>query len=105
MEFNIAHFRNHGVRHLWVNCNDPARNCSAVMSLDGLPDDLVLADLKSTLRCAKCGREGVEVRPDWRILDIAEIPYEDGTTRDYPSADWWARACGCDPGHLGLIPG
>src|SRR5215472_2509872 len=78
---NIAYFRNHGVRHVWVNCNDQSCNYEAVMSLDGLPDDLVLADLKSTLRCAKCGREGVDVRPDWEILHIAEIPYEDGTIR------------------------
>jgi hypothetical protein len=32
------------------------------MSIDGLPDDLVLADLKPRMRCVKCGRKG-ETRP------------------------------------------
>lgn len=78
---DIAHFRKNGITHLWVNCTGPACNYEAIMSLEGLPDDLVLADLKPRIRCAKCGREGIDVTPDWRILHIAEIPYKDGTTR------------------------
>jgi len=80
---NIAYFRNHGARHLWVNCNDQACNCEAVMSLDGLPDDLVLADLKSTLRCAKCGREGVDVSVH-ETADHAPSQVDTAPPRSYP---------------------
>jgi hypothetical protein len=63
---NIEHFRSHGVTHLWINCADFTCNHQALMSLEGLPVDLVLADLKPRMRCAKCGRRGADVRPDWR---------------------------------------
>jgi hypothetical protein len=65
---DVEHFRNHGVTHLRINCVDPACNHHTLISLEGLPDDLVLADLKPTLRCAKCGRKGADVRPDWRSV-------------------------------------
>jgi hypothetical protein len=63
---DVAHFRNHGVTHLCINCIDLACNHQTLISLEGLPDDLVLADLKPRMRCARCGRKGADVRPDWR---------------------------------------
>lgn len=62
---DVAHFRNHGVTHLWINCVDLACNHQTFISLEGLPDDIVLADLKPRMRCARCGRIGADVRPDW----------------------------------------
>jgi hypothetical protein len=52
-----------------VYCPDIVCNHSVNFNADPLPDDVSLSDLEPRLRCSRCGRKGVDVRPIYWTQD------------------------------------
>jgi hypothetical protein len=61
----LGHIRSHGVRRLLIYCSTGLCHRSAIIDVDGWPDDTVLLDLDRRAVCIKCGMIGADVRPNW----------------------------------------
>jgi hypothetical protein len=61
----LRQIRGHGCRNLLVYCESLWCNHSAVMSADGLPDEMPVRSLCPRMVCTACGLIGADVRPDW----------------------------------------
>ena len=64
-KINFGEMREFGVRSVLVCCRD--FKCSHIVELDAdcRPDSLLLSDIEDRFVCARCGKQGAEVRPNY----------------------------------------
>jgi hypothetical protein len=57
--------RANGVRSLLVNCLNVHCRHEAIVSMDGLSEDISVRSLGLRMRGQRCGQRGADVRPNW----------------------------------------
>jgi hypothetical protein len=61
----LENMRAHGVRCVASTCERTECQHSAVINVDGLPDDYLVPDIALKLRCSRCGGRQIKTIPNW----------------------------------------
>jgi hypothetical protein len=61
----LGEMRELGIRHLWISCLNRACQHDALLDVSSYPAGVQILSLRNQMKCEKCGRRNIDVRPYW----------------------------------------